>query len=219
MGFAWLLPLSIVSIVFFILFVLTAIRSYKIKYKLKYDLRNTFPYELNYKSKFFDNPLPNILLTISLLVSIVIYIFFDYKNLIGVNVFILIAGVLLSILAFILYFLDLKYFKSHMVVMVFTAVFSFGLSAANAIGNFVKYQDTQNIYYIVLCVICGVFALISFGIIMNPKLSMNLQMDKVTDEKGQEKLVRPKYFVIAFSEWLLIFTLFINQILITLSNI
>ena len=219
MGFAVLLPVSIVSIISFVLFVFTGIRSYKNRFKVDYDIRNTFPYEINYHTKYLDNVLPNVLLTFSILLSIFVYVTFDFKNLVGINVFILIAGVILSILVFVLYFIDLKYLRSHMAIMVLTAVFSFALGGANAIGNFVRFQNTENIYYLILCVICGVFALVSFVLIMNPKLSLNLQMETVTDEKGNKKLVRPKYFVIAFTEWILAFTLFINQILLVLAVI
>ncbi len=219
MDFAALLPLSIVSIIFFSLFIFTGIRSYKRRFKLNYDLRNTFPYELNYHTKFFDNIVPNIFLVLSIACSIVIYIFFDVKNLIGVNVFILISGIFLSLLSFALVFVDLKYLRTHIALMVFTSVFSFGLGASNAIGNFVKWQNTQNIYYIILCVICGGFALISFAVMMNPKLSLNIKMDSKIDENGKEILIRPKYIVLAFSEWLLIISLYINQLLLVLSQI
>ena len=39
-------------------------------------------------------------------------------------------------------------------------------------------------------------------------------MQKATDEKGNEYFVRPKYIVIALSEWLIFFSLLLTELIL-----
>lgn len=218
-GLETLIPLCCLALIFFALFIYTGIKSYKRRFKLEYDLRNTFPYELNYQTKFLDNALPNILLTVSGLFSIGLFVLFDIVHLYGINIFILIAGVFSTIFVYLLYFIDLKFLKTHMAMMVFEAVFIFALTASIAISNFTKYKDNNDIYHLVLFIITVIIALVPFAIIMNPKLSLDLKLETKVNKDGKEEQVRPKYFVLAFSEWILAFILSISQILIVLTQI
>ena len=61
--------------------------------------------------------------------------------------------------------------------------------------------------------LAALVALFVFGLIMNPKLSLNIKMNVATDEKGNEYYVRPKYIMIAFTEWMLVIGLILSELL------
>ena len=216
MGFALSLGLAISSMFFFALFIFFGIKGYvKRSVGVKYDLRNTFPYEINYQLHFLDNILPNIFLILFLSTSICFFAFFDIRNLNGFTIFMMITGIMLSLCNFFIYFADLKYIRFHLLLVTLLSVSSFGLSASIALFGFNNFKnDTTQILDIVIAIIAALLGLFVFAVMMNPKMNFKLEMKKVITEDGRELLVRPKYFVMAFSEWLFIFSLFINQILI-----
>ena len=99
------------------------------------------------------------------------------------------------------------------------AIASFGCPASIAIICYSKYQATLNIYYIVICSLSIATALFGFGLIMNPKLTFRLEMQKAVGEDGKETLIRPKFFVLAISEWFFMFLLLASDILLLLAYI
>ena len=217
MGIGLSIGLISSSILFFFAFFLFGILYYKKRFNLPYDIRNTFPYEINYQVKFLDNIFVNIFLILSLVSSIGYFIFFDIKNIYGVNLVIVISGILLAILIFFLFFADLKYLRFHLLLLVLTAIAAFVLPAGVAILGFIHYQaDHSDIFSLIIFIISALLALFIFGVMMNPKLNFRLEMDKEIDKNGNEKLVRPKYFVLAFSEWIFIFSLFASELLLLL---
>ena len=56
-------------------------------------------------------------------------------------------------------------------------------------------------------VLSFLFALLSFLPLLNPKLNNYSKMENVTEKDGSSHLERPKYFVMAYSEWILTFFL------------
>ena len=215
MGIGLSIGLVTASILFFIGFLLFGIQHYKKKYTVTYDLRNTFPYEINYQTRFLDNIFVNVFLVLSMVASIGYFAFFDIKNLSGVVIVILICGLLLSIINFFMFFADLKYIRFHLILLVLQAISAFGLAGSIAVLGFISFQK-DNSYYLGIVVAClaAILGLFIFGAMMNPKLNFRLEMVKTITPEGKETLVRPKYFVLAFSEWLFIFSLFISQILL-----
>lgn len=205
------------SIIFFLGFVVFGVINYKKRFTLKYDIRNTFPYEINYQTRFLDNILVNVFLVLFSVSSVGFFTFFDIKNIIGVNLVPAISGSILTICIFFIFFADLKYIRFHMFLLIFTAIASFTLASGVALVGFHMFQLDNNDYYsLVVCIISAIFALFIFGVMMNPKLNFKLEMTKAIDTNGNEILVRPKYFVLAFSEWIFIFSILVSELLLLL---
>ncbi len=220
MYFGLSLGLMAGSILFFFAFFLSGQLTYKKKFSLTYDIRNTFPYEINYQTKFLDNILVNSFLIFAIALSLGYFIFFNIGNLSGINIVIVIAGCALSVCVFFLFFADLKYLRFHLFLMIFVGILAFALPASIAISAFGQFQaDNKNIFALVMTIISAIFALFIFGVMMNPKLNFKLEMKKQVTPDGKEVLVRPKYFVLAFSEWIFIFSLFVSQILLLIINL
>lgn len=219
MGFGLSLGLGLSSIILFFLFMLLSMNAYKKRWNRKYDIRNTFPYELNYQQRFTDNILPNAILTMAVATSIALFAFFDIRHLSGAAIVTVACGCLASIIIFFMFFLDIRFIRFHIVMFALLAVASFGCPASIAIICYSKYQATLNIYYIVICSLSIAAALFGFGLIMNPKLTFRLEMQKAVGEDGKETLIRPKFFVLAISEWFFMFLILASDILLLLAYI
>ena len=69
---------------------------------------------------------------------------------------------------------------------------------------------------LVMSIVSVVVALFNFVLVMNPKLSLSIKMNIGIDEKGQEYYVRPKYIMMAFTEWLMILSFLVDNVLFIL---
>ncbi len=211
------LATGIGSVFLFICFLLFSCFNYKNKFKADYDFRNHFPYELNYNLKFTDNFLGNLCLVLSLLSSIFFFVFFNQDHSNGLLIFSLVSGIMVAIDIGAMIFVPLKYLRSHMALDVFLFAFTFMIPCAGAVSGLFAYNnDHTKIATLVITILLFALTLFLFVIIMNPKLSKWTKMDSVTSEDGTISYVRPKFFVLAFSEWILIFSYFVSQILLLL---
>lgn len=70
----------------------------------------------------------------------------------------------------------------------------------------------------ILSIVMFVIALAVAIILVNPRLKTWAKLEKVVDEDGASSLKRPKPFVLAFSEWIVIFLGVLSYILTALCN-
>ena len=212
--YAWFIGLAAGSILLFISYIFLSTFNYKKRFENKYDLRNCFPYEFNFESKFADNLLGNVALVASMFISMGLFALglAFYQN----NGYILaatIAGIIYSVLVLGINFTPLKLLRVHFIVMVILFVGAFFTPMALGLTSFSLYQLNKQPYPLVLMILCFVVGLLMFVLIMNPKLSFNIKMKVAVDEKGNERYIRPDFISVAFTEWIMVLLLPINQIL------
>lgn len=96
--------------------------------------------------------------------------------------------------------------RSHLGRFFLMGLSLFALTAVNGIIfiNLCKGHDLE-ILLIVLSSILFALALAVAIILVNPRLKTWAKLEKVVEEDGSSSLKRPKPFVLAFSEWLVIF--------------
>jgi hypothetical protein len=206
--------LFISSIIFFMGFFFFSKIQYKHKYKTNYDIRNMFPYEHNFNKEYVDNIFGNILFVLFNLCSIGFYVIVTQEGFTVNNYFILMIAAILHIVASLfLIFIPLNLIKVHLFDSLLSMVLSVAHFGALAFVSLSDYQILLNPADLVIGIISLVFTLISFGIIMNPKLNNKISYVEVKNEDGSISYKRPKYFVLAFSEWLSIFMVPIAMIL------
>ena len=213
----WFIGLAACSILFFASYFVLSNANYKKRFSERYDLRNHFPYEYNFESHLKDNLFGNIALILSVLLSLGLFgltLAFYRTN--GYLLFVVISGMIYSIILLFINFVPLKLIKFHMVASVLSFVTAFVTPCALGLTAFSDYQETKNPVSIVLMIISLIIALFFFALTMNPRLSMRIQMIVTTDEKGNEKYVRPKYIILAFTEWMMSFGLIPCQILLVI---
>lgn len=211
---SWFIGLFGGAIIFFVGYILFSITNYKKRFKNQYDLRNYFPYELNYESKFADNLFGNLSLIMSMAFSLALFALgLSYFKTNGYLLVVMIAGALYSVFVALINFIPLKYLKTHLIFTIILFIVAFLTPGSAGLTAFNIYQQNNEIYPIAVMSVAALVALFVFGLIMNPKLSLNIKMNVATDENGNEYYVRPKYIVMAFTEWMLIFGLIISQLL------
>lgn len=215
MSIGWLIGLVSASILFYTAYFFLSSFNYKNRFKQAYDLRNHFPYEFNYESKFVDNILGNIALIFSIVFSISYFACSAvYKSNNGLLMFSLVSGVIFSILVLVMNFIPLKYMRTHMIFSVLLFVASFFLPSSIALTSFKEYQDSKAVVALVMFIVIAVIAICNFVLVMNPKLTFNIKMQVAKDDEGNEHYVRPKFIMMAMSEWIVSFGLFLSQILL-----
>lgn len=215
MHIGWLIGASGSSLLMFICFVIFSTINYKKRFSLKYDMRNHFPYEYNYDSSFKDNPFGNICLLISMLFSLALFSMTSaFFNVNGILIFCLIAGAIYSIIAFFIVFVSLKRITLHVVCAVLLSCFAFLTPSSIGLAAFQHYQKTKSVICLILFILCVIVGLFNFALIMNPKFTFNIKMKKIKLNNGEEQVVRPNIIVIAFSEWMMLFSLFVTQVLL-----
>ena len=212
--YGWFIGLAAASIILFIAYFLLSTFNYKKRFENKYDVKCFFPYELNYESKLTDNLLGNIALILSMFTSMGLFALgLAYFKTNGYLIAALIAGIIYSILVLGIHFTPLKLLKFHFVVMIILFLASFFTPMALGLTSFNVYQNTKNVFVLVLMIISFIVGLVMFVFVMNPKLSFNIKMKVAVDEKGNEKYIRPKFILVAFTEWLMVLLLPVSQIL------
>ena len=216
-NFGWFIGLMGGSILLFLCYFFLSSFNYKKRFSNKYDVRCFFPYELNFESRLSENLLGNIALILSMAISIGLFAFgLSYFKTNGYILAAIIAGIAYSILVLGLNFTPLKLLRFHFVVMVIGFVASLFTPVAIGLTAFNVYQTNKNIFPLILMIVCGVIGLVIFAFIMNPRLSFNIKMQVAVDEEGNEKYIRPKFILVAFTEWMMILLQPISQILFTL---
>jgi len=218
------IALVIGSIIFFIFGIILSFISYKADNQKKYLFRNTFPYELNAFPINKRNIYGKICLFISFLSIGIFYCIYqndmpsEFKTLSapmlnGVRLVIAIVGVMVldSIISTI--FVPLTSLKYHLIIDYIFFAFCFALTVAMGICNIVVYQQTQSVYYLVFAILTLVISLGLLILIINPKLKDWARLEEKSNEDGTIIYVRPKYFVLAFTEWSFIFAFYISTVI------
>ena len=193
-----------VSIVALFIFVLFSILNYKNRFKMKYDIRNHYLYELNYESKFSDNLTGNLAVILFSGCSIAFYSMFNSNFNNGWLLFVLIGGCIYSVVLASLVFIPLKSLKLHLAMVFFSIVLAFLIPFADAMACSIDYRNTQNVGSLVMAIVNALYCLFIFILMINPRLSHWAELKEERNDDGTVKYVRPKVFILAFIEWLLI---------------
>ncbi len=209
------LALLLLSFLCLMGFCISSFLHYSTKWKKKYNLRNMFPYEINYGGTFMDNGWGNIFLVLMTLSLSAYFIMFSGDFTASVFLPTKIIGAISVLVIPFVVLVPLKYLKAHIAIAVSQFFTSMALPASIAITALRTYQSYDMsalpIVILVLSLIMTIFILI---LVFNPNLSLRIMYEKSTNEKGEEVISRPKTIFLAFSEWLMIFSLFVDAILL-----
>lgn len=217
MSIGWFVGLISASFIFFAFHLVASFSNYQQRFAEKYDMRNHFPYEFNYESPFSLNILGNVALIMACAISVAFYSLTAVKiNTNGYILYTLISGIIYSILVAVIHFIPLKVMKTHLIFSVLLLGASFIAPSSVAIGAFAEYRDTNQVFPLIIFIIAVIIAVFYFATAMNPKLSPNIKMIVGKDNEGKEIYLRPRFIVMALTEWFDVIGLFINQLLLLL---
>lgn len=212
------LTLFVVGICLFAVFYVVSKTFYYSRHKEKYHFYQMFPYEFNYPRVFKENLYGNILM---ILACLAIMVFYEVNPLHSIYS---IVGIILSIITtmmiVVLLLFPIRYLRTHMIISSLLMVISMALPMFNLFAALqqmkIAEDDLHRVLAIVSMVISGLLAVSMLLLIMNPKLTFKIYMDKVIDEQGNEVLKRPKVILMALNEWWAIFIYFLAPLALLL---
>ena len=204
-----LLPVSIAVFVFAFIYCGVLFRRSQ---KHAFDVRSEFPFEL------MDALEPSLRMgriyliawaALDTLVSAYLLVSLQAHQYLLVGSMVYAVAVLLRDVAFVfLFWIPAFHFKPHFGAFVSACGLTV-FTAAVAITVCLNVRDYGRDYVqvptIVFASVFGVLSLAVLCIMLNPKLANWAKLDSTVDESGAVVERRPKYFVLAFSEWLTVF--------------
>lgn len=179
---------------------------------IPFNFRQYFLYEaFEGKRNNLLRTLQSAFLLLNVFVSTLFYFLPIDETLTSKNYFLLFAAffLLADILYFFLSFVNFRNEKLRVSLFMFFGAF---LAMGNGMGGFILLSISRKTLEnkalpLTFAVLSFLFALFSFLPLLNPKLNNYSKMENVTEKDGSSHLERPKYFVMAFSEWILSFLL------------
>lgn len=212
------LAIFLLSLTFFVGAYFLSSTLYFKKHDVKYSFKRMFPYEFNYPNAFRNNVYGNVAFVISYLGTITFYIYYlsthasDSVPLIALSV----SAVIMAVLIACLSFMPLQFLRAHMIVSSTAMVLSFAMPALGAMLCYETFKhvttNSDKSLCVVALVVGAIIALVMFVLLLNPRATYKIYLDKSVDKDGNEVLMRPKFIPIAFNEWWAIFTYILSPI-------
>ena len=128
----------------------------------------------------------------------------DFYPYITLGIVITVLGIAKAACYILLYKVPAYHFKPHILVSVLHMALTGLLCAFEGIF-FLNLRAVSEVPALVLMGCEFAFALLLCVLAVNPKMSSWTKMETIGNEDGSIEVVRPKPFVLAFSEWLAIF--------------
>ena len=216
-----LLALFVLGIFLIVAFYFISKTLYKARHKETYRFWRMFPYELNYPSVFKENLWGNFLFIFASLAVVTFYILNPYDSI--YKIITIVISILFTMVSVCLLLMPMIYLRTHLTLSVFSMTLSLALPLFNLFSAFNDYKtytnDVSRALSVIAMVISGLLALMMLLLIMNPKLTFKIYLDKETDNDGNEVLKRPKLIFLALNEWMSIFIFFLTPLAIVLVNL
>ena len=208
-----LLALFIIGLSLFIIFYMVSAWLYKKRHQVTYHFYQMFPYEFNYPSSFKENLYGNIIFVLACLSISAFYIVNPLSSL--YNTLAMVFAILTTMILICLVLIPVRYLRTHIII----SSLSMGLSTLLPLFNlFIALEESKQVLegnkalYIVSMVISGLLALMMVLLILNPKLTFKIYLDKAQDSSGNEVLKRPSIIYIALNEWWAILTFILSPL-------
>lgn len=188
------------------------------RHDVKYSFKRMFPYEFNYPNSFKRNIYGNIAIVLSMVGIIVFYIYkMSNTNSQSITIYVLVAlSIITAALIGCLLFMPLHFLRTHMIVSTLCMTCAFAMPALNALVGYETFKmaevDSSKVLSIIAIVIGIILALTMVILLLNPRATYKIYLDKSVDENGNEVMARPKFIPIAFNEWWAIFTFILSPL-------
>ena len=205
------------AIILFLGFILLSFNNYKKRFNVKYNPLNMFPYELNFEASFKDNLIGNIFLFATSLTGIVFHVLIIKSATSGFIIILAVSGILASVLLSIVPLLPLTFLKTHLIVdiaLFISVLLSIVSSALCALRYYQVWLDSENNPSLFLMIFYFVFGGIYLLFLFNPKMALWAKLEQVVNSDGTSYYQRPKFFPLAYTEWVTYIFYFISLIFI-----
>ncbi len=224
------LIVAVLSIVFFIVALISHVYEYQKDTNTKYSFSNRFPYEFNDPFDPHRNITGNLSILVAVLLEIVFYLSvistFSFSS--GYLYFIVIAGIFVAICNLLLYFLPFRYLRAHIgvatgsFVLMIAFCISLVMDSAFTISDYATFMIDNNYtgeFYscVISLVLSAIVEIILLIILLYVFMQKNpFKLEEVTLEDGSKEYRRPRRFAFAILEWSSIYSSFIMMISVVL---
>ena len=213
------------SLIFEALLLMTSFLAYQKGMKKKFDILSEFPYELMDKKS--DLSLVTRLSFLLFFVTMVPWLFFQLEagaisGTLSTMTWFVFASFAIFIALFIAISLtDPAIEKGHNFLFAGSSAF-LAISSGTEGSYLIRISSSAGsgsitTLLILAAVLCFLIALASLGILVNPKLKNWPKLDAVSETDGTVTYKRPRPFVLAFSEWILLFLALAFSVIASLS--
>ncbi len=219
----WIASLSVLLVAFLGTFIF-GISNYQETFKAKFSLLNMFPYELSYHNQGMMITIYRFFLYVYAAFSIspALLMISKYYHFPGYVSYLIMVGALfvISAISFLtMHIVQAKYVRLHTIVA--TTYFAVSALAAGAISIVLINLYISNNYvdskFLLIGVMEAMFGFATLLLMLNPRLRDWAKMNSTTSEDGTVVVERPRVFILALSEWLVIFINFAVQILLLIA--
>ena len=194
---------------------------YKQRHKQAYHFYSMFPYEFNYPSVFKENTYGNVLFILGSLAITTSYILNPYDSIYKTMGMIL--AIIFTMVLICLVLMPMQFLRTHLTLAVVTMVLAMALPLFNFFLALQQYrlevEQSKQALDIISMVISGLLSLTMMALILNPKLTFKIYMEKDIDENGNELFRRPKVIPLALNEWMSVFVFFLSPLAVVLISL
>lgn len=198
--------------------------NYQETFKTKFSILNMFPYELSYHNQGMMIVFYRFFLYLYAAFSIApaLLMISKYYHFPGYVSYLIMIGILfvISAISFLtLHIIQAKYVRLH--TLVATAYFAVSALAAGAVSiillNLYISNNRVDFKFLLIGILEAMLGFATLLIMLNPRLRNWANMNAKTEEDGTVVIVRPRFFILAFSEWLVIFINLATQMLLLIA--
>ena len=221
----WIAAIIILPFSFFLM-VFYGLSNHRAIFKERYSVLNMFPYELSYHNQgrllLFYRLFLYVYAAFSLTPALLLISkYFNYPS--YLSYLVLIGGIFaISAVSFLtLHIIQAKFVRLHSLVVTgyfASSVLSAGASSIFLINLFISDNGSKPAF-LALGIVVAVLGFLILAIMVNPRLREWAKMNSQQNEDGSVVIVRPRIFVLALSEWLIIFLNLLVQIIILIAYI
>ncbi len=193
--------------------------SFAFNKKDDFDFRNHFSYEIylgKSKGVYFLLRVLSALSVLSLLLSGIYGLCSSDLSSNDTTIFysaIILLSSISAITIFFLGYVDLSYSKIHLALFLLGEASSIVLSSLLAFQYIAVYQRVGEGKFLIVGVLSCLIGLSLLCLIINPKLKDWAKLEKKVYSDGQVSFIRPKRFVLPYSEWLhYVLAVFLNVV-------
>ncbi len=219
----WIASIVVLCLSFFGM-LLFGLSNFQETFKTKFSLLNMFPYELSSHNqgkmimfyRFFLYLYVAFSLTPALLM---VSKFMQLPGYMSYLIMISILFVINAVTFLTLHIIQAKYVRLHSLIA--TVYFAISVLASGAVAivlfNLYISNNQLDVTYLVLGIFTAMAGFATLLIMLNPRLRNWAELNSQTNEDGTVVIVRPRIFILAFSEWLVIFINFAVLIMLLIA--
>ena len=216
-----LLAVLCIGIFLFVTFYIVSKILYRSRHQVKYHFYQMFPYEFNYPSVFKNNLYGNVLFMLASFSIVAFYILNPYDSV--YKTVSIIFSIIFTMVIICLLLMPLYYLKTHMVLSIVSMTLSLALTLLHFFYGYSTYiffdDNVMKVLSIISMVYSAILVITMLILIVNPRLTFKIYLDKDVDDSGNEVFKRPRVIFLALNEWVAIFIYFLTPISVLLLNI